>query len=124
VTNAFPAGIGGLVGVLVFWSFVAAWVVVLGLIALVQLPRGYREGRRLVTRVLRLVNEPPLTAELAKAEADTRRLTAALERIPPLQQRAQIALTTIRTTPLIPPAVGQTFRRIRNEIQAFRQALR
>jgi hypothetical protein len=107
-----------------FWFFFVAWVVVLGLLFFVQVPRGFREARRIVRRLMRLINDPPLTKELAKAEADGRRLSIALERIPSLQRRAERAIETIRTTPLVPPTIGETIRRIRAEIQAFRQALR
>lgn len=114
----------GILAVAIFWLFVVAWAIVLGLLLLVQLPRGIREGRRIVSRVLRLVNDPPLAKELAKAEADGKRLMGALERIPPLQCRAQGALETIRTTPVVPPSIGVTVRRVRDEIRGFREALR
>jgi hypothetical protein len=120
---AFPPTDEGLPGAVVFWFFVCAWIVVLSLIVLGQLPRAFRDGRRIVTRLLALVNDPPLNAQLAKAESDSRRLNAALERIAPLQRRAQIAISTIRSTPLVPPAIGEMVLRIRAEIRAFRKEL-
>ncbi len=120
---AYPVTDEGLPGVVVFWFFVCAWIVVLSLIVLVQLPRAFREARRIFTRLMALVKNPPLTAQLAKAEADSRRLTAALERVAPLQRRAQIAIATIRSTPLVPPAIGELVLRIRAEIRAFRKEL-
>ena len=120
----FNLGADGLLDAAVFWFFVIAWIVVLGVLLFVVLPRAFREARRIVTRSIRLVNELPLTAELAKAEADSGRITAALERVPPLQRRAEAAIVTIRTTPLVPPAAGDVIRRIQAEIRSFRQALR
>jgi hypothetical protein len=124
VNVAFPTTAEGLAEAVFFWFFLVAWVIVLGLILFVQLPRAFRDGRRIVTRVLRLVNDPPLTVQLAKAEADNNRLNLALERILPLQRRAEVAIATIRTTPLVPPAIGKVVRQIRAEISAFQQALR
>jgi hypothetical protein len=124
VNFGFALGADGVLDAAVFWFFVVAWLVVLGLLLFVQIPRAFREGRRIVTRVMRLINDLPLTKELAKAEADGRRLSAALERIPPLQRRAEAAIVTIRTTPLVPPAVADVVRQIKAEIRAFRQALR
>jgi hypothetical protein len=120
----FALGADGVLDAVVFWFFVIAWIAVLGVLLFVVVPRAFREARRIVTRVLRLVNEIPLTKELAKAEADGARITAALERVPALQRRAEVAVATIRTTPLVPPAIGDVVRRIRAEIRSFRQALR
>jgi hypothetical protein len=124
VNFGFALGADGVLDAAVFWFFVVAWLVVLGLLLFVQIPRAFREGRRIVTRVMRLINDLPLTKELATAEAAGRRLSAALERIPPLQRRAEAAIVTIRTTPLVPPAVADVVRQIKAEIRAFRQALR
>jgi hypothetical protein len=124
VSLAFPADIPGLADALVFWFLVGAWVIVLGSILFVQLPRAFREARRIVTRLSRLINDPPLTKELAQAEVDVLRLGSAQEALAPLQRRAERANSTIRTTPLIPPAIGETLRRIRAEYRAFRRALR
>lgn len=120
----FALGANGILDAVVFWFFVVAWIVVLGSLLFVVLPRAFREARRIVTRLIRLATELPLTNELAKAEEDSRRITGALERIAPLQRRAEIALTTIRTTPLVPPAIAGAVRRVRAEVRAFRQALR
>jgi hypothetical protein len=114
----------GLADTVILWFFAGAWVIVLGSIVFVQFPRAFREGRRIYTRVMRLINDPPLTKELAEAEADARRLNAALERIAPLRRRAESAIATIRNTPLIPASVGEMVRRIRSEYRAFRRALR
>jgi hypothetical protein len=124
VRLAFPAGADGWADALVFWFFICAWIVVLSLLFFLQLPRAFRDARRIISRVMKLINNPPLEAELAKAEADSRRLNAALDRVPALQGRAQAAIATIRTTPLIPPAIGQVVRRIRAEYRAFRRELR
>jgi hypothetical protein len=124
VNFGFALGANGVADAAVFWFFVVAWVVVLGSLLFVVLPRAFREARRIVTRLIRLATALPLTDELAKAEEDSRRITGALERIAPLQRRAEVALATIRTTPLIPPAIGDMVRRVRAEVSAFRQALR
>lgn len=109
---------------LVFWFLLAAWIVVLGLLFFGVLPRAVRDGRRIVSRLMRLVSESPLPLQLSKAEADLQRINVALERIPPLQRRAQLAIATIRTTPLVPPSIGRVIRQIKAEIRAFREALR
>jgi Sec-independent protein translocase protein TatA len=109
---------------LVFWLFVAAWLVVAVLLGFVQLPRIVREAMRIVKRVRALDETSPLPLQLAKAEADVGRLGAALERIPVLQQRAADALLRIRTAPLVPPALIALGIRIGREIQAFRRELR
>jgi hypothetical protein len=124
VNFGFALGANGILDAAVFWFFVVAWIAVLGWLVFVVLPRAFREARRIVTRLIRLATELPLTDELAKAEVDSRRITRALERVAPLQRRAEIALTTIRTTPLVPPAIGDVVRRVRAEVRAFRQALR
>jgi hypothetical protein len=109
---------------LVFWFLLAAWIVVLGLLFFGVLPRAVRDGRRIVSRLMRLVSESPLPLQLSKAEADLQRINVALERIPPLQRRAQLAIATIRTTPLVPPSIVRVIRQIKAEIRAFREALR
>jgi hypothetical protein len=124
VSFAFPFPDGGLADALVFWFFVAAWLVVLGLLVFGVLPRAVRDGRRIVSRLMRLVDESPLPLQLSRADADLQRINAALERIPPLQRRAQLAIATIRTTPLVPPSIGRVIRQIKAEIRAFREALR
>jgi hypothetical protein len=108
----------------VFWLFVGAWLVVLGLIGFVQLPRLLHDGRRLVRRVQALVNESPLPLQIAKAEADINRMRRAAERVPELQRRALAAVTLIRTTPLVPRAIGEVAGRIRAELRALGRAAR
>jgi hypothetical protein len=108
----------------VFWFFAGTWVIVALLILFVQVPRIVSEGLRIVRRVMALVNDSPLPAKLDKAEADAGRIEAALDRIPALRQRAEAALTVIRTTRLVPPAIGDLIARIRTEIRDFRRAAR
>jgi hypothetical protein len=108
---------------LVFWTFVAAWVIVAGLLLFVTLPRIVREGSRIVRRVIALSQDSELPLKLAKAEADAVRINRAVERLPALLERAQTAVVVIRTTPFVPPALGTVMVRIAAEVRAFRAAL-
>ncbi len=110
------------VDALVFWFFVGTWALVAVLILLVQLPRMVSEALRIVRRVMALVNDSPLPLQMAKAQDDVGRIEDALDRIPVLRQRAEAALTVIRTTSIIPPAIGDIVARIRAEIRDFRRA--
>jgi hypothetical protein len=109
---------------LIFWGFVAAWVVLLGMLLLVVLPRVVREGLRIFKRVMALVDDQTLAQALLRAEGDAGRITAALERIPALQTRALAAVDTIRTTPIVPPVLAGLIQRVKFEIRAFRHELR
>jgi hypothetical protein len=109
---------------LVLWFFVGAWLVVAGIFVFGPLPRAIGHVRRIIRRLLELVDRSPLPLQLAKAEADAQRIHAALARLPALQRRAVAASTVIRTTPLVPPALAHLRRRIETEIRAFVQAAR
>jgi hypothetical protein len=108
----------------VFWFFLVAWIVVLGLIFLVALPRVVRQGIRIVRRIIGLVNDSPLPAKFAQADADLARINRALDRLPALQERCEAALTSLRTTPLVPQqlaaAFGQLVRDVRDPDAARR----
>jgi hypothetical protein len=100
------------VDALLFWLFVAAWVVLLGLVAFMALPRIAREGMRIVKRVLALVNQSSLRVEIARVQGDIARIRAARERLPGLERRAQAALVILRTVSV----------RLQREIRAFQSA--
>ncbi len=106
---------------LIWWAIAIALVVVLAL-AGAQIARALRELNRVQSRVEAYADLPVVKA-LARAEADARRLEAALAQIAPLAERAKVALAVIRRGPL-PPELGAGIRRIRDEIAAFRSVAR
>jgi hypothetical protein len=108
----------------VFWIFVGAWTILALIFIFGVLPRLVGEGGRIVRRILTLIGGSPLTAQLARAELDVNRITSSLERVPALVQRAIAAVAIIRSTPLVPPAIASTIRRIQVEIAAFKRAYR
>jgi hypothetical protein len=108
----------------VFWTFVAAWVVVVALIVFAGLIPAARQAIRIVKRVMALVADSPLPPAVERAGNDARRLNAALDELPDLQTRAKAAVETIQTTPIIPPALSALAARIEREIRAFRLELR
>lgn len=112
------------VDALIFWLFVAAWAIVIGLISCIAIPRAVREAIRIVRRLIELVERSPLPLQLAKAEADMGRIDAAVSRLPELEARANRALLRLRENPLVPPSVIVAVRRIELEIAAFRRASR
>jgi hypothetical protein len=106
---------------LIFWLFVLAWIVVLVLIVFRGLVPAGRQGLRIVRRILALGSESPLPLALAKAEGDADRMNRALDALPRLAQRAVIAVESIRSTTIVPPALGELTARLRREAQAFRR---
>jgi len=88
----------------------------------VVLPRVVREGRRIVRHLIAFGRDSELPLKIAKAQADTARIDRALDRLPHLLEQAQAAALIIRTTPLVPPALGAVAARIGAEIRAFRAA--
>ena len=111
------------VDALIFWLFVAAWLVV-AILVVFALVRVGREAVRIFKRVKALVDESPLPLQISKAEADVARLNRAIDRLPILARRADEAAEIIRTTPLVPPALIEMALRVRAEYAAFRAALR
>jgi hypothetical protein len=109
---------------LVFWIFAFAWAIVVGLLMFVQLPRIVGNASRIIKRVIALVADSSLPAQVAKAGDDLERLSRALERVAPLRKRALDAVQTIRATPLVPSAIGEIVGRIKAEIRAFRRTFR
>ncbi len=108
---------------LIFWLFVAAWVLLLVMLVVGPLAKIVTEVKQIVAHLVGLVNGSDLPLQIAKAEADLARCEAALAQVPALQLRAESALVVLRTTPLIPPAIAALIERIRVEILAFRRAV-
>lgn len=71
---------------LVFWFFIAAWVVVVDLIA-VRTLHAVREGKRLAARIAVLA-DLPLRGQIAQAQTDIVRIEGALAALPNLARRA------------------------------------
>lgn len=109
---------------LIFRLFLAAWLVVLALIFFVQLPRIAAQAIRIVRRLMAMVSDSPLPGQLAAAEANLDRIQRAGDRLPALIERAQTAVRVIRTTALMPAALGPTIARVKAEIRAFRAEYR
>jgi hypothetical protein len=61
----------------------------------VELRRTYREGKRIVTRLI-AYGDLPVVRRAAQAGDDVERLTNALEGVSPLLERGRAALTRIR----------------------------
>jgi hypothetical protein len=112
------------VDALIFWVFLAAWAIVGGLFALVQVPRIVREARGLVGRLIKLTEASPLLLQMSKAEADVGRIEKAVAQLTVLVGRAQAAIAVARAAPLVPPELGRFVRRVRREVAALRAALR
>jgi hypothetical protein len=79
----------------VTWIALAVAVIVFLDLLFVELRRCVREAKRIATR-LSAYAELPVFSLLATTEHDVSRLTAALETIPVLIERAQAAVAVIR----------------------------
>jgi hypothetical protein len=103
---------------LVWWAILAGLVVLLGLLG-AQALRAVRELKRLASRVEALADLPVVTA-LERADADGRRIEAAVAELPALLERAKAAAAMIRRGPL-PVELFVAIARVRAEIAAFRK---
>jgi hypothetical protein len=103
---------------LVWWATAVALIVVLALTA-AQGVRAWREVKRLGERVEALADLPVVTA-LERADADGRRIEAAIAELPALLERSKAAVAVIRQGPL-PVELILAIARIRAEIAAFRR---
>jgi hypothetical protein len=107
----------------VWWFFAAAWLIVVGLIVFVALPRILRAAMTLVRHILVIGEAGSLQSQISMAEKNSLRINRALDRLPALAVRAQSALTTIRTTPVVPPRLARLAGAVRDEYRAFRRSL-
>jgi hypothetical protein len=105
----------------VLWTSLAAVLVVLALAAR-ALVSALRELWRMTERIDGYA-ELPIVAALHRAEADVRRIDAALSALASLLARARAAAAVIRRGP-IPPQIVAAFVRLRREYAAFRRFAR
>ncbi len=103
---------------LVWWAILVALIVVLALTGAQGL-RAWRELKRLGARVEALADLPVVSA-LERADADGRRIEAAVAALPALLERAKAAAAVIRQGP-VPVQLVVAIARIRAEIAAFRR---
>jgi hypothetical protein len=87
-----------------------------------QAARAFREIKRLNERIDGFADLPVAKA-LPRAEANIRRIEAAVDQVEPLVERAKVAIAAIRRGPL-PPGLVAGIRRVSAEIAAFRQVAR
>jgi hypothetical protein len=106
---------------LVWWVSLFAVIVVLAL-AVMQLLRALRDGKRIAGRIEALADHP-MFAALEKAEADIGRLERAGAQFVQLAERAVLAVTTIRKGPL-PPEVVAGYRLLRGQVTTIRGVAR
>jgi predicted TIM-barrel enzyme len=92
--------------------------VLLGLLG-AQALRAVRDLKRLASRVEALADLPVVTA-LERADAEGRRIEAAVAELPVLLERAKAAVVVIRRGPL-PAELFVAIARVRAEIAAFRK---
>jgi hypothetical protein len=81
---------------LIGWIALAVAVFVYLDLLFVELRRTYREGKRIVTRLI-AYGDLPVVRRAAQTGDDVERLTRALEAVPPLLERGRSALAAIRS---------------------------
>jgi hypothetical protein len=105
----------------VLWATLVALLVVLALAARAGVSALREVGR--ITERIDGYAELPVLAAMERAEADARRIAAALGELASLLARARAAAAVIRRGP-IPPEVVAAFGRLRREFAAFRRFAR
>ncbi len=109
---------------LVFWAFLIAWLLVAAIFILAIVPRLIGEALRFVRRIIAFADDATLAGQLDKAQRDVDRMLGAFERLPMLQERVARAVMTIRTTPVVPPAIAVMIAQVQRELRDFRATFR
>lgn len=103
----------------IVWTLTGVLLVTVLALAGGQVMRGVREAQRAKARVDAYGSLPVVDA-LRTAEANARRLEAALAQVDPLIARAHAAVAVIRRGPFPAEVVG-AYVRVRDEVAAFRR---